>query len=269
MTGSSTKLLRSIHHIFDIATVLTIHINILGIPFCVADDNEVTDRIRHCIGTRSKLTIVQPHFFHTVLARSDSKILNLYRKYDLILPDGYGVYIASKFLYGKERGFKKISNGTDFYDVLLKEGNYQRWRIFFLGETESAVLALKLRVHNAYPNVVFAGAHHGFINISDGAIVSLINEAKPDILMIGMGTPKQDYWLWRYFHELNVPVSIVVGAGIGFISGIKMRAPATLRKIHMEWLFRLLQEPRRLWRRYLLGIPKFVFYIILQKVRQS
>ena len=93
-----------------------------------------------------------------------------------------------------------------------------------------------------------------------------INASKADILLIGMGTPKQDYWLWKYYQELHVPVMMTVGAGIRFLSGEKRRAPKVLRKAHMEWLFRLFQEPRRLWRRYLLGIPKFMFYILLQKV---
>lgn len=243
-------------------------IDILGIPFCVSDDNSVIGRIRDCIGTQNRLTIVQPHFFHTVLGRNDSKILDLYRRYDLVLPDGYGVHIAGNFLYGKERGFKKISNGTDLYDILLKEGSLRHWRFFFLGDTEHVALALQERIQNTYPNVFLAGSHHGFIDLGDERIVSIINEAKPDILMIGMGTPKQDNWLWKHYRELNVPVSIVVGAGIGFISGEKMRAPKVVRKIHLEWVFRLLQEPRRLWRRYLVGIPRFAMYIILQKVKQ-
>ena len=268
MTGLSTKLLRYIGHIFDLTLMLTNNIDILGIPFCTSDDKNVTDRMRHSISTRSKLTIGYSHFFHTLLGRNDSALLDLYQKYDIILPDGYGVYIAGRFLYGKQKAFKKIFNGTDFYNLLLEEANLRRWSLFFLGDTEKVVQVLKEKVHDVWPDIRIAGAHHGFIDIVDEEIVSIINQSNADLLLIGMGTPKQDYWLWEHYYELNVPVSIVVGAGIGFISGKKIRAPISLRRIHMEWLFRLFQEPGRLWRRYLIGIPKFALYIILQKVRQ-
>ena len=246
--------------------MLTNNINILGISYSTYDDRGVLDRIHESVRTRTKLTIGYSHFFNAVLGRSDSKILNLYRKHDCVLPDGYGVYIASKFLYGRERSFKKIFNGTDFYERLLKEADLHRRRMFFFGETENVLEALKQRLHDTFPSLVIAGTHHGFVDLDDVSVVSAINASKADILLIGMGTPKQDYWLWKHYHDLHVPVMMTVGAGIRFISGEKRRAPKALRKVHMEWFFRLFQEPQRLWRRYLLGIPKFMFYIFLQKV---
>jgi N-acetylglucosaminyldiphosphoundecaprenol N-acetyl-beta-D-mannosaminyltransferase len=246
--------------------VLTNNINILGISYCSCDEGIVLDRIDESVGTRIKLTIGYSHFFHVVLGRNDSKILDLYRKYDLVLPDGYGVYIAGKFLHGKEKAFEKILNGTDLYELLLKKADLRRWRIFFLGETENVLEALKRRLHDELPGLVIAGTHHGFVDLDDETVLSAINASNADILLIGMGAPKQDYWLWKYYHDLRVPVIMTVGAGIRFISGEKIRAPKALRSIHMEWLFRFFQEPRRLWRRYFLGIPKFMFYIFLQKV---
>src|ERR1039458_1379543 len=97
-------------------------VDILGISYCTYDDKNVLDLIDQSVRTRSTLTIIQPHFFHAVLGRSDPGILDLYRKYDLVLPDGYGVYRAGKFLYGKEKSFQKIFKGTDLYELLLKEG---------------------------------------------------------------------------------------------------------------------------------------------------
>jgi N-acetylglucosaminyldiphosphoundecaprenol N-acetyl-beta-D-mannosaminyltransferase len=243
------------------------NINILGISYDVCDEKDVMDHIHECIGTRNKLTIIQPHFFHTLLGNKNVALIDLYRKYDLVLPDGYGVYIASRFLHGKDKSFKRVFNGTDFYDLLLREANLKRWRIFFFGDTENIIESLKRRLGNVFPEISIAGAHHGFIDPDDEGIVSIINASHPDILIIGMGTPKQDYWLWNYHHRLDVPVSITVGAGIGFMSGDKRRAPKALRRLHLEWLYRLLQEPLRLWRRYLIGIPKFVFYIYLQKIQ--
>ena len=241
-------------------------IDILGISYCTYDDKNVLDLIDQSVRTRSALTIIQPHFFHAVLGRSDPRILDLYRKYDLVLPDGYGVYRAGKFLYGKEKAFQKISNGTDLYELLLKEADLRRWRIFFVGETESVLESLRRRLHDRLPDLVVAGTHNGFFDLDDKTVPATINASDADILLIGIGTPRQDYWLWKHYHDLHVPVMMTVGAGIKFISGEKRRAPKALRIVHMEWLFRFFQEPRRLWRRYFLGIPKFMFYIFLQKV---
>ena len=245
------------------------HVNILGISYSTSDDKDVLDRIHESVSTRIKSTIIQPHFFHAVLGRSDPNIFNLYRKYDIALPDGYGMYLAGKFLYGKEKSFKKIFNGTDLYELLLKEANLRHWRIFFFGDTEHTLQALKHKFEGLFPGVVIAGTHHGFVDLGDETVISAINASNSDILLIGMGTPKQDEWLWKHYHELRVPVMMTVGAGIGFMSGEKIRAPKALRKVHLEWLFRFFQEPQRLWRRYFLGIPKFIFYIFLQKARQK
>ncbi len=244
-------------------------INILGISYCTFDFRNLLGRIHDSVRSRTKLTIGYSHFFHAVLSRNSPEILDLYRKYDLVLPDGYGVFLAGKFLHGKEGSFEKVFNGTDLYDLLLKEADLRRWRIFFFGDTEHTLQALRRKFEGLFPGLVIAGTHHGFVDLNDKTFLSVINASNADILLIGMGTPKQDTWVWKYFTELQVPVMMTVGAGIGFMSGEKMRAPKTLRKVHLEWLFRFFQEPRRLWRRYFLGIPKFIFYIFLQKVRQK
>jgi N-acetylglucosaminyldiphosphoundecaprenol N-acetyl-beta-D-mannosaminyltransferase len=244
-------------------------LNILGISYCTCDDKAVLHRIDESIRTKTRLAILQGHFFNAVLGRNDPELFDLYRKYDLVLPDGYGMFIAAKFLYGKKIAFNKILNGTDLYELLLQEAGLRRWRIFFFGETESILDSLRRRLQNEFPGMVIAGTHHGYVDLNDETVLSEINASKADILMIGMGTPRQDIWLWKYAHELQVPVIMTVGAGIGFMSGVKVRAPKILRDIHLEWMFRIVQEPKRLWRRYFLGIPRFIFYIFLQKVRQS
>jgi len=245
------------------------HVDILGISYSTCDEQAVLGRIAEAVRTRKPFAIIQPHFFHAVLGRREKKILDLYRRYDLAIPDGYGMYAAGNFLFGKGNAFPKIFNGTDLYETLLKEADRSGWRIFFLGDTEQTLQALRSRISAAYPGLSVAGTHPGFGEVDDRNMVSAINASAADILMIGMGTPKQDVWLWKHCETLRVPVVMTVGAGIGFMSGRKKRAPETLRHLHLEWLFRFFQEPLRLWRRYLLGIPRFMFYIFLQKIRQS
>ena len=254
---------------YQIAPMASKNVEILGILYSTAGDKEVLGRIEEAIRSRTRLTIIQPHFFHAVLGRNDPKICDLYRKYDLALPDGYGMFLAVKILYGREEAFKNIFNGTDLYELLLKEANVNNWRIFFFGDTGETLQALNRKLGTALPGLIIAGTHHGFVDLDEKAVLAEINASGADILMIGMGTPQQDAWLWKYSQELQVPVILTVGAGIGFISGKKIRAPVAFRTLHLEWLFRLFQEPRRLWRRYILGIPKFIFYIFVQKVGQK
>ncbi len=244
-------------------------VEILGISFSTSAERDVLELIRESIRTRSNLTILQAHFFNAVLGWNDTTILELYRRYDLALPDGVGMFLAGKFLFGEGKSFSEILNGTDLYESLLKEANQCHWRMFFFGETERVLDSLRRRLQNELSGVFVAGTHHGYVDLNDRTIASAISSTNPDILIVGMGTPRQDVWLWKHAQELHVPVILTVGAGIGFMSGEKTRAPKALRKLHLEWLFRLLQEPRRLWKRYVLGIPKFIFYIFLQKARQK
>jgi len=244
-------------------------LDILGISYCTYDERNILYRINDSVRSKTRLTIGYSHFFHAAIGRKNPAMLHLYRKYDLVLPDGYGVYLAGKFLYGEGKAFENIFNGTDLYELLLKEANLHRWRIFFFGDTENTLQFLRRKCETELSGLIIAGTHHGFVDIDDKTILSEINASNADILLIGMGTPKQDAWLWKYSAELRVPVMMTVGAGIGFMSGGKKRAPKVLRRIHLEWLFRFFQEPRRLWRRYFLGIPRFIFYIFLQKVKQK
>jgi len=241
-------------------------LRILGLRFQTYGQAEVLRVIAESVDSKTKLTVVQPHFFHTLLGHDDPELGSLYNRYDLILPDGYGIFAASRFLYGRD-GFARQLNGSDLYPVLMEEASAHRWRVFFLGETDQALELLRDRIRKVFPGIIVAGTHHGFIDTEDDSIPSLVNDSRADLLLIGMGTPKQDRWLWRHYHRLNPTVFIVVGAGIGFLSGAKARAPMKWRKAHGEWLFRLLQEPRRLWRRYLVGIPRFLFLVLVQKLK--
>lgn len=243
-------------------------INLVDFNFNYNFESEILLKIEESINNSIKLRIISPHFYHIVLCKAKNELLRIVSEYELVLPDGYGVYAASRFLYGNN-GFDKVYNGTDLYDIVLKEAIRKSWKIYFLGDSEETISKLKENLPLKYPKLIIAGAHHGFFDFSDSKIVEEINESKADILMVGMGFPRQDLWITENFEKLTVPVIMSVGAGIGFISGNKKRAPKIVRAIHLEWLFRLFQEPQRLWRRYIIGIPQFCFYILLQRFRKT
>ncbi|GAG30117.1 unnamed protein product, partial [marine sediment metagenome] len=98
-------------------------------------------------------------------------------------------------------------------------------------------------------------------------IVEMINKSSPDVLFVGLGPPKQEKWIWRYKDEINVPVSIAVGASFDFVAGSVKRAPKWMQKISLEWLFRLCQEPRRLWKRYLVGNIIFIWMVLKEFIK--
>ena len=101
------------------------------------------------------------------------------------------------------------------------------------------------------------------------SVIAQINAANPDILWVGLGSPKQDYWMSIHRERLDVPVMVGVGAAFDFIAGTKLQAPPWVRRIGLEWLFRFCCEPQRLWKRYLIGNTKFIYYLIRDLVTKS
>jgi N-acetylglucosaminyldiphosphoundecaprenol N-acetyl-beta-D-mannosaminyltransferase len=102
--------------------------------------------------------------------------------------------------------------------------------------------------------------------LEDEEIVAMINRAAPDVLWVGLGAPKQEHWMHEHKNRLNVPVMVSVGAAFDMLSGRKRQAPRWMREHGLEWLFRLLQEPGRLWRRYLIYGAEFIFYLVLERL---
>lgn len=174
---------------------------------------------------------------------------------------------------GRIQGHSLIQRtyGPDLMDKLLKEGVGKSLKHFFYGSDGKTQEVFLDRITKRYPGIQIAGFFSpsyqeiGFKETSE--IVSMINEAKADILWVGLGSPKQDFWMADHRGKLEVPVMIGVGAAFDFLAGTKPQAPKWMRKIGLEWFFRLCCEPKRLWRRYLIGNFKFVFYLIKSTIK--
>jgi exopolysaccharide biosynthesis WecB/TagA/CpsF family protein len=179
---------------------------------------------------------------------------------NLVLPDGVGLNIASQIAHGAP--FPANLNGTDFVPALLTFMENPR-RVGLIGGKREVVekAAQKFRQHAPW---------HEFVIISDGyfdkenpgELIDELNRQKCDILIIGMGTPLQEKWAHHHIRADHARLVLTVGALFDFISGAVPRAPQTVRMMRLEWAYRLLQEPGRLWRRYVLGIPVFLFYVV-------
>lgn len=236
------------------------------IEYSSLTDSEILDAIDRAIHTNDQLTIAHANAHFVVEARHNPAFKKCLEKYHLVQPDGIGVHIAAQLLRSGIKWTPHFQTGTDFYYQLLEYAHKNQKRLYFLGATDFVLHSLVAMVHKKYPGIIVVGYHHGYFEVSDASVVQQIITAKPDILLVGMGVPRQEYWIQDNSRHLSVPVCISVGAGLDFLSMVKRRAPRYFRVYGLEWLFRLIQEPRRLWRRYIIGIPKFMYIVLRQKL---
>lgn len=179
----------------------------------------------------------------------------------LVLNDGIGVDLASRSLYG--RGFPANLNGTDFTPALLAALPGST-RLFLIGSRPGTVEEAGRRLMAAYPNVVVVGSHHGFFSAGEeAALVDRIARLGVDLVLAGMGNPRQERWAHAHLERLAVPI-LCVGALFDFTAGAVRRAPQWVRRTRTEWLYRLAREPRRMARRYLVGNGAFLAGVMRQ-----
>ncbi len=181
----------------------------------------------------------------------------------LVLPDGVGVDIASKILHGAP--FAANLNGTDLIPEFLRQ---VRWslRVGLIGAKGPNVERALARFQALCPQHRFFLINDGYFSeTEEPAIVDRIRTIKPDILLVAMGVPTQELWIRRNIDERHCTLAMAVGALFDFMSGAVPRAPRFIRALRLEWLFRLVVEPARLWRRYILGNPLFIARVLRER----
>lgn len=179
---------------------------------------------------------------------------------DLVFGDGIGVKIAGAITGQK---VKDNVNGTDLLPILLNECESEGFSLFLLGAKPGVAQRMEEKIRNRFPGINIAGNHHGYFNPKESEIVlRKINSGKPDILLVAFGAPHQEKWIETHFPRLSCRVAMGVGGLFDFYSERIPRAPYLMRMAGMEWIFRLVIEPGRMWRRYVLGNPLFLFRIL-------
>ncbi|MDI6802820.1 MAG: WecB/TagA/CpsF family glycosyltransferase [Bacteroidota bacterium] len=202
-----------------------------------------------------QIVTVNPEF--VMEAQKNLKFREVLNNAALSLPDGIGIVLASKLI---SQPLKERVTGIDTVQKLACLAAKQGWRIFFLGAAPGVAHQAAIKLQILYPGLQIAGTYSGSPNVQEeDEICSLIKSAKPQILLVAFGAPKQDLWIARNLERLGVPVAIGIGGTFDFIAGVARRAPLWVQKISCEWLFRLMKEPRR-WKR-MLALPKFIFLI--------
>lgn len=203
---------------------------------------------------------------HTVNCSRKNEKYKEFLNRTLVLNDGVGVSLASKWVYGSD--FKHNFVGTDFVPYYLAQ-TVRDLRIYLLGAQEHVVAATAAIIEERYPRHRVVGCRNGFFDqCEEERIRQEIEDAKPDILLLGMGNPRQELWWERNGDALSAPVAMGVGALFDYMSGAVPRAPRWVLALRSEWLFRLLVEPRRLWTRYVIGNITFLFALIVGESRK-
>lgn len=192
-----------------------------------------------------------------MLARQEPKLAGLIRRAELVVPDGAGVVWAMRF---QGRRVQRCA-GIDLVSAVLPELARQRTRVFLLGAAPGVAEAVAGQWSKQYPGLVLCGQHDGyFTEVDEAGLREQLQAANPQVILVGLGVPKQEFWIERTRPYLPTAVFVGVGGSFDIWAGTKERAPKWLRENHLEWFYRLLKEPWR-WRR-MLALPKFALAIL-------
>lgn len=213
-----------------------------------------------------KIVINTINAYSYVLAKNDVAFQNALLNCDILLPDGFSIVWAARFL--KRKKIKKIA-GEDIFLHIMGLAERRSQKVFFLGSTRETLQIISNRLANEYPNVkvdFYSPPYKDEFSIDDNRdIVYAINSFKPDALFIGMTAPKQEKWVERNRELLDTSIICSIGAVFDFYAGTVKRPSPIWIKMKLEWLIRLLKEPRRLWKRYLVYSPIFFVDVFKEK----
>lgn len=186
---------------------------------------------------------------------------------DYVLPDGSGVSLGSRIL-GQQ--IQQNVNGTDLFPMLCSRAKKTDVPLYFLGGKKSVAAKARDEMLKKYPGLKIVGVRDGFFEKCDEQeVINDIVQSGAKILLVGFGAPKQECWINDNLSKLKVHTALGVGGLFDFYSGNIPRAPTWMRRSGIEWIFRLYQEPKRMWFRYLVGNPLFIFRVFLQRVQSS
>lgn len=234
----------------------------LGIKVSAINKIEISNKILEfaLTGKNKFITYLNAHCVN--ISFTDFKYREILQKADLVYAGGQGVVWASRFL---GEPLPERVNILDFFDSLAEELRKRQVTVYLLGNKSGIVKKTEEALRGKGLKIV--GSKCGFFNPDEEAgIIEEINALQPNILMVGMGIPRQEKWIQAHIHELNVNLYWAVGAVFDWLSGQRKRAPAWMIRCGLEWLHRLCQQPRQLWKRYLIGNIIFVYRVLSWRI---
>jgi len=232
----------------------------------VTFDSAVGAIFAHAAGRGVPSYVVTPNAHHVVLFQKDALLRKIYADAFLVVADGVPLLWAAALLGMRLPG---RVNGTDLLEALCERAAGAGLRVFFLGGREGAASAAAARLAARHPRLAVSGTYCPPLGFENDAtenvkVLAAISAARPDLLFVGLGAPKQEYWMYENCARAGVPVSLGIGVSFELVGGIVARAPRWMQRAGLEWLYRLGAEPRRLWRRYVFGNAAFCWLVARQ-----
>jgi N-acetylglucosaminyldiphosphoundecaprenol N-acetyl-beta-D-mannosaminyltransferase len=210
---------------------------------------------------KTLINTINAHSYN--VAKENERFYKVLLASDILLPDGISIVWAYRLLTGKS--IRKIA-GADLFKYEMERMQKNNGTVFFLGSTESVLEDISRNAKKNYPQVEVQTYSPPFKKEFDSSdnqtMLNVINAVKPDVLFVGMTAPKQEIWAYEHKNVLEVGHICCVGAVFDFYAGTVKRAPNWMIGVGLEWLYRLIMEPKRMWKRYLIGNFKFIFYIV-------
>ena len=201
-----------------------------------------------------------------VAMHRDPEMRAIINRCELVSADGQSVVWASRLLGDP---LPERVAGIDLMDNLLALAEHRGYRVYVLGAKQEVLERAVERIVERHPRLTMAGMHHGYFSDDEAtSVAEEIRATRPDILFVAMSSPKKEYWLGDHGRRLGVPFVMGVGGSVDVMAGITPRAPSAMQRLGLEWLFRVMQEPRRLWRRYAVTNWRFVAMLVVAMVRR-
>ncbi|MDR0931024.1 MAG: WecB/TagA/CpsF family glycosyltransferase [Clostridiales bacterium] len=235
-------------------------VDILNIPITNATLQQALNFSMDALGdATSKTTIFTPNPEIIWLANNNAELNHALQEADILIPDGIGVVIASKIL---KNPLQERVAGFDLLCEILKNSAKKSYKVFLLGGRPGVASRARENLQRKYTNIKIVGTCNGYFNAEqDAEIIDKINNSGADFLAVALGAPKQELWITKYRAQLKPRLCIGVGGALDVIAGSVKRAPKLWQRAGLEWLYRLLKEPKRLPR--MMSIPKFLLKVML------
>lgn len=235
-------------------------IKIMNISIDNVSMDETLECVDNLINSGRYTYVVTPNVDHIVKLETDYDFKKVYENADLILADGKPLIWISRF---KKTPLKEKVSGSDLFPKVCKMASEKNYKVFLLGAAEGVATKAADNLREKYAGLNIVGCYSpklGFENDNKeiDKIIEIVNKAKPDILAVGLGAPKQEKFIYEYRDKLKVPISLAIGASIDFEAGNIKRAPKWMQDIGLEWFYRLYKEPKRMFKRYIIDDMKII-----------
>lgn len=245
----------------------TAPVEILGVPYRPLSPEQAIDRVVELYESDDPAFVAHANVHTVNLARDDPDYLGALRSADLVLNDGKGVMLGARLLGTR---LPADLNGNFFSPLVLREAASRGWPVFFYGAKPGVAERAAHRVTARIAGLKIVGVRDGYADPSHmDEVIQAIKDSGATVVFVGLGNPAQEKWIAQHLEATGVRLAIGVGAFFDFQAGEVRRAPDWMNKVGLEWVHRLVKDPKRMWNRYLLGNPRFIWNVLRQRFRES